>query len=357
MSFKDKMRKPTVITGVIAASLITAGTAFAAVAGAPVASANGSAGYDTNTVAPLGQTDVQSVVTGGQYGLGVAGGAHGLQLCNTTTARAAQIGLLSDNLKTTYRVATAVGTLPAPGCPVGGVLPGEVTFPGLANVPFGHRVWMEARLVRANRVIRVLICTPRGPLGPVINPLAPDQLAPVGLRPGPGLFPGFRCFFRPIVISRAAVVFLAQDLSAPTVNPLAGDLAGVQVRIVPVPSSTRYTDAGAGVNQNTAKLVACAGNGFPAALAGPAAYESAACQPISAFDHTTHSVGGGAAQSFLSSNTTEGVSPGTTVATPALIAPNNSLVVTPASVTPGTASGASTGGDSFTMFSANLPTT
>lgn len=354
MSIKDKMRKPAVLTGVFAASLITAGTAFAAVSGTPVASPNGNAGYDVSTT---NATDVQSVVTGGQYGLGVDGGAHGVQLCNKTTAGAAQIGLLSDNLKTTYHVATGVGVLPAPGCPIGGVLSSPVDFPGLSAVPFGHRVWMDARLVKQRRVFTVLICNIRGPGRPVINPLAPDQLPPVGLVPRPGIFPGFRCFLRPFVVTRAAVVFQAQDLSAPTINPLTGDLAGVQTRIVPVPRATVYTDAGAGVNQNTAKLVACAGNGFPQTLAGPAAYVSAACQPISTFDHTTYAVNNGAALSFLSGNTTEGVSPGTTTADPALIAPNNTLAATLASVPPGTSTGASTGGDSFTMFSANLPTT
>lgn len=374
----------------LALPLILGGyAAFAAVNGAPVSSTNGNAGYGAATADPGGFTDVQSVVTGGQYGLAVKAGAQGVQMCvrapgpapspsattpsatpsatATVTATpspslrpapanlAAQVGLLSDNLKTTYHVASVLGVLPSPGCPVGGVAPSPVDFPALTAVPFGHRVWVDASLNRTTRSFRVLVCVLRfRPGGPPV-PLAPDQPVP-GVTPAPGLFPGFRCFFRTVTRHAATVTFMAQDLDASTTAPAAGDLPGVQVREVRVPSGTVFTDAGAGVNEDLTSLVPCAGNGFPKTLAGPAAEVSAACQPVSAFDHATATVAGGAAQPFSALTTTEGVSPGSTAATPALVAPDNTLAGTPASTPPGTAANASAGGNSFTLFTGNVPT-
>lgn len=349
-------RRAAIILTAIAAPLLIAGAAFAAVNPAPVASAIGNAGYDAINTA--GFTDVQSVVTGGQYGLTVDAGAHGVQLCNKTSGFGAQVGLLSDNLKTTYHVASGVGTIPAPGCPIGGVLPSPVDFPGLTAVPFGHRVWLDANLVQKIKRFKVLICIFNDHLKGEGDqaPLAPDQAPPVDHTPGPGGYGFFHCFFKIITIQKNYVAFYAQDLDAPS-TPTTGDLAGVQTRFVHVPAGTLFDNAGAGVNENLTKLVACAGNGFPKTLAGPAAYVTAACQPISAFDHTTATPAAGVATGLSALTTTEGISPGGTTATPALIAPDNTLAVTPSTTPPGTAANASTGGDSFTMFSGNAPTT
>ena len=339
----------------LAAGLLAGGgvAAVAAVAPGAVSSVNGNAGYDAATANPAGFTDVQSVVTGGQYGLTVDAGAHGVQLCSRPGNFGAQIGLLSDNLKTTYHVASKTGVIPGAGCPVGGVLAAPADFPALTAVPYGHRVWVDASLVRKVRTFKVLVCIFKGKQHHGQEPLAPDQ-GPRDLKPHAGAYGFFRCFFKVITVQKDVVVFMAQDLDAPAV-PAAGDLAGVQTRFVHVPSSTVFTDAGAGVNENLTKLVACAGNGFPESLAGPAAYVSAACQPISAFDHATATVGAGLPQGLSALATTEGVSPGTTAAVPALIAPDNTLAVTPAATPPGTAANASAGGDSFTMFSGNAP--
>jgi hypothetical protein len=353
------MRRSTrlaMAAGFMALAVCAGTAAFAAVSGTPVASVNGNGGYDAATADPAGFTDVQSVVTGGQYGLTVDAGAHGVQLCSKTSSFGAQVGLLSDNLKTTYHVASGTGTIPGAGCPVGGVLPVPVDFPALTAVPYGHRVWLDASLIHKVKTFTVLICIIKDRQHDTLDPLAPDQAPPVGIDPKPGEYGGFRCFIKHIRIIKDVVVFMAQDLDAPTAVPVAGDLPGVQTRYVRVPHGTVFDNAGAGVNENLTKLVACAGNGFPKALAGPAAYVTAACQPISAFDHTTASVAAGPATGLSALATTEGVSPGTTTATPALIAPDNTLAVTPGSVPPGTAVNASTGGDSFTMFSGNAPT-
>lgn len=359
--------------------LFGAYAAVAAVAPSPVSSANGNAGFDAATSDAAGFTDVQSVVTGGQYGLAVKSGAQGVQLCvrppapapaPTVTATvtpirhlhpapanfAAQVGLLSDNLKTTYSVASGVGVIGGTGCPTGGVLASPVTFPALAAVPFGHRVWVDATLNRTVRHVRVLVCVLREGEREGLAPLAPDQAPPVGLEPREGLFGGFRCFIRTITRPAASVTFSAQDLDAPTAAPAAGDLAGVQTRTVRVPSGTVFTDAGAGVNEDLTSLVACSGNGFPKTLPGPAAYVSAACQPVSAFDHATATIGTGAAQALAALDTTEGISPSGTAAAPALVAPDNSIAVTPATTPPGTASNASAGGSSFELFTGNVPT-
>lgn len=354
MYFGRKARRAGVLAGAAAALVLGAGVAVAAVAPGAVSSVNGNGGYDAATTNVAGMTDVQSVVTGGQYGLTVNAGAHGVQLCNRPSNFGAQVGLLSDNLKTTYHVASAVGTIPGAGCPVGGVLPTPVDFPALTAVPFGHRVWVDANLIHKVKTYKVLVCVIKIKLHRGLAPLAPDQ-GPLDLHPKAGIYGGFHCYIKAITVQKDVVVFMAQDLDAPTAIPVTGDLAGVQTRYVHVPHGTVFTDAGAGVNENLTKLVACAGNGFPKALAGPAAYETAACQPISAFDHTTATVAAGAPTGLSALTTTEGVSPGTTVATPALIAPDNSLAVTPGTTPPGTAVNASTGGDSFTMFSGNAP--
>lgn len=355
MRFTSKWRKTAAAAAVLCLSGVTAGAAMAAVAPGAVTSVNGNGGYDATTADPAGFTDTQAVVTGGQYGLTVDGGAHGAQLCNHASNYGAQVGLLSDNLKTTYHVASAVGTIGGAGCPVGGVIPGAVDFPALTAVPYGHRVWVDANLIRKVKAYKVLVCVFKVREHEGQAPLYPDQAPPVGLTPREGPYGGFRCFFKVIRVQKDYVVFMAQDLDAPA-TPVAGDLAGVQTRFVHVPRTTVFDNAGAGVNEDLTKMVACSGNGFPKTLAGPAAYVTAACQPVSAFDHVTATVAAGAPQGLSALNTTEGVSPGSTTATPALIAPDNTLAVTPGTTPPGTAANASAGGDSFTMFSGNAPT-
>jgi hypothetical protein len=255
---------------------------------------------------------------------------------------AAQIGLLSNNLTTTYAVASATGVLPGSGCPTGGVLASPVTFPGLSAVPFGHHVWVHAMVTRGPRFVRALVCVPTGPAA---TPTAtPTPTGPV--------IPGFTCRFVLLRRHASRVVFEAQDLDAPVTGAPPGDQPGVQTRTARIPRFTVFTDAGVGVNENLTSLVACTGGGFPLTLPGPAAYVTAACQPINMMEYATATPAGGTATDFGALTSTEGISPS---ATGALVAPNNTLST--ANVGPhGTASDASTAGSHLQIFTGNLPT-
>lgn len=320
--------------------------ALAAVAPAPIAAANGSGGYDA---AATNFTDLQAVDTPTQYGTTVKGGAQGVQLCNATSNRTAQLGLLTDNLSTNYSVASAVGTLAAPGCPTGGQLTSPVTFPALAAVPFGHHVWLNINRTRTAVVRRVLICVPTGPV-PTASPSATPT---VTATPAPPVVPGFTCHFRSVRRIANAVVFEAQDLDAPTTAAPAGDQPGVQTRTVRVGRGLRFDHASAGLNANLTALTACSGGGFPAVLAGPAAYTTAACQPVAGFSYAAAAQGAGPLAGLDTLNLSEGISPNTTAA---LVAPNNSLTGT--STGPhGTASDAATAGASFNVLTGNVTLT
>ena len=147
---------------------------------------------------------------------------------------------------------------------------------------------------------------------PTVNPQGQTVLS----------IPGFtlKCRVVTKTIRKATVTFEAQDIDAPTVNPLAGDLAGVQTRTVPLPAGTVFDSAGAGIVQNTAALTPCTGTGFPALLSGPAAYTSRACQNVNITEYATAAIGGGASQDYGALNTSEVVTPNSSAA---LIAPNH----------------------------------
>jgi hypothetical protein len=330
--------------------------ALAAVAPAPIAAANGSGGYDaTNT----NFTDLQAVDTATQYGTTVRGGAQGLQLCNGSSNQTAQLGLLTDNVSTAYSVASAFGTLAAPGCPTGGQLTGPVTFPALAAVPYGHHVWLNINRTRVRVSRRLLICIENGssptaspsatPTGTVTATATPTVTA----TPTPPVIPGFTCHFRTRVRAANRVVFEAQDLDAPTTAAPAGDQPGVQTRTVVVGRGLRFDHASGGLNANLTALTACSGNGFPAVLAGPAAYTTAACQPVAGFSYAAVAQGAGPLVGLDTQTLSEGISPN---ATAALVAPNNSLTGTSAGPH-GTASDAATAGASFTVFTGNVTLT
>ena len=389
-----------------AAALVLGGgsAAFAAVAGAPQANTIGMGGYDSATTNPAGFTDVQDVQQPDQYGLTIATGRQGVQLCNSTTGESAKLGLFSTNTSTVYALQYAVAS--AAGCPANGPLTGT-TIPALAAVPFGHHVWKNIELVKKTRTIRILVCvlvnhagqpvptptptnpivTPTGtptPTGtstvtpapvtttPTTTPTATGTAtttalirhhttdpapAPTVTAPGGdlnGLLPGFilHCHIVTRTITRNVVLFEAQDLDAPIATPLTGDLAGVQTVTVPVPAGTTFDHASWGANENTTTMTACSGNGFPLALTGPAAYISDACQPVDVAGYATATIGTGTPQDPTALTTTELISP----ATAALVAPNNTLTATtPITFPHGTASDASTTGGAFTLFTANAP--
>lgn len=354
-----------VLIAALAALVVAAGIgipeALAAVNPAPIAAANGSGGYD---VASTNLTDIQAVDTPTQYGTTVQGGAQGLQLCSSITSRAAQLGLLTDNVSTVYSVASAVGTLPAPGCPTGGQLPSPVAFPALATVPFGHHVWLNISRTRVRVVRRVLICVP---IRPVVTPspspsvsstatstatASPSATPTVTVTAPPvPVIPGFRCHFVRVVRAANRVVFEAQDLDAPLTAAPVGDQPGVQTRTVTVGPGTRFDHASAGLNANLTALTGCTGVGFPAALAGPAAYTTAACQPVAAFTYAAASQAAGPVAGIDTFGTvSEGISPN---AGAALVAPNNTLSATSTGPA-GTASDAATAGSSFTVDTGNV---
>ncbi len=153
---KRGRRRLYTIAAATAALLAGAGTALAAVSLTPQTNTVGAGGYTATTTASSGFSSVQAVINGGQYGLTVAGGRHGVKMCNSTSGEAAAVGLFSNNLNTDYAVQYGVG-VSSPGCPAGET-PALVTFPGLAAVPFGHHVWVNERLVTRTRTVRILVC-------------------------------------------------------------------------------------------------------------------------------------------------------------------------------------------------------
>lgn len=185
---------------------------------------------------------------------------------------------------------------------------------------------------------------------------------------GPGALsgnelPGFtlRCHIVIRTITRHVLLFQAQDLDAPTVTPLAGDLAGVQTATVPfgspgLPSGTVFDHASHGISLNTAQLTGCTGAGFPTALGGPAAYDSAACQPVVVFEYAAATIGSGAPQDFQALTTTEVIdrNPPTSNSANALAAPDNSIA--PLNLGPHgpVASGAVTAGSHDVDFTGNV---
>lgn len=404
-------RRLAVVALTAAVLAATATAAYAAVSPAPNTNTIGSGGYVATTTAAAGFTANQAVIAADQYGLTVAGGRHGIKMCNSASGETAAVGLFSGNLSTEYAVQYGVDV--APGCPFGqGAL---TTFPNLSAVPFGHHVWVSEQSVTRTRTIRILVCFLGGPHHPVPVP-TPTQLpvtpstststtpapvtsttspAPVtsttspapatstttaattalivrhGVTPGPGVYgpgapmvgnqlPGdfFRCVIIRKTITRNVVVFLADDLDAPVATPLAGDLAGVQVAVAHVPAGTVFDTAGAGVSENLTSLVACAGGGFPITLNGTpigqvADYASAACQPVSVFEYAGAQVAGGPFTDWLTLNTTEAISPS---AGGALVAPNGSIAggINLGPHGPVTA-GASVTGSHFVMFTGNAP--
>jgi hypothetical protein len=366
--FKKRTRYGRLLATAAVLSLFAgAGVAYAAVSGTPTTATNGSAGYNATTASAAGFSDNQTVINANQYGLTIKTGAYGDQLCNSTTGFGAQIGLLSNNLTTLYGVATGTGTIPAPGCPTGGVIPGGVVFPNLSGVPYGHHVWVDETLVKKVKYIKLLICILDDRHGkPVDDSMTGEPAA--GLAPvvagEPNLGPEghklygdrIKCFIVKKKIEKDIVIFRAQDLDAPA-TPTVGDLAGVQTRFVHVPHGTVFDNAGVGTNENLTGLVACVGlaaDGFtyPRTLAGPAAYVSVACQPTAVFEFSTASDGGGPATDFGALTTTEVVSPNATAAN---VAPNNSLTTTNTGPH-GTAPGASAAGSHLQVNSANAPT-
>jgi hypothetical protein len=333
-------RRRTIAALTLAAAALAGGTtaALAAVAPVPAAAPNGEAGY--NATAPGGFTDDQAVITPTQYASTIKAGDQGVQLCAAGANLAAQAGLASSNTATTFAVGSAVGVLQAGVCPAGGVLPNPVTFPGLAAVPFGHHVWVDARLMTRNVTRRALVCTPAVP----------------GVTPPPGSFTvgGLTCVRQRITLPRSRVVFQAQDLDAPAAGAPAGDQPGLQVRIARrLPPGTVLNSAGTGISTNATALVGCAGNGFPMVLAGPAAYTTAACQPVTTATYATATPAGGAATPLSGLAVSEVVSPD---AAGALVAPNNTLTGTSTGPAGPAAAGASQAGSAFTVFTGSAPT-
>ena len=329
-------------------------------------------------------------------------------LCDSATGLSAQEGQVSSNLDTAYSVVSVLGN-PAGGCPDHGIAPGAVTFPGLSAVPFGHHVWTNILVTKKTKTVRLLVCvlvnkhngqpvpTPSptianptaSPSESVTQPTAspsestapPTDITGSGGTEAPTASPSgsptvsqptasptgsptvnpngttdltldgftFRCRIVTKTISKNVVTFEAQDIDAPTVTPLAGDSAGVQTRTVHLPAGTVFDSAGGGIVQNLAALVPCSGLGFPAILAGPAAYTSRACQPVNVTEYATVAIAGGASQNLQALNAAEVIAPG---ASAAVIAPNNSIG-TVNSGPHGTASDASTTGTSFRMFTGN----
>lgn len=378
-------RRIATFAATVAAVGLTAGAALAAVSPAPETAVNGNGGYDARNV--TGFTDNQGVVQPDQYSSTIKGGAQGAQLCNTTSGFGAQVGLASNNLTTVFAVGSVVGTLPAPGCPTGGQIPGAVTFPALSAVPYNHHVWVDEQLATKTKTVRVLICILSSKSGKqYAEPsAAPSTVAPTitasttaklgGYTPTPTPAPtrtvgvtqptptpttatpttaapttsvtgtpaptptqstgklhgyGVKCWIKTITIVKSVVLFQAQDLDAPVAVPVAGDLPGVQTRTVHVPAGTLFDSAGLGINQNLTGMTACAGvaadgNTYPRSLAGPAAYISAACQPVSVIEYGVATPAGGVPTGYQALTTQEGISPAGTATAPALVAPNNSI--------------------------------
>jgi hypothetical protein len=379
MQLRSTRRRLAVIVTAAAVALgAGAAAAYAAVSPAPNTNTIGSGGYVASTTAAAGFTANQAVIAADQYGLTVAGGRHGVKMCNSTSGETAAAGLFSGNMSTSY--AAQYGVSVAPGCPFG---QGTLTdFPNLSAVPFGHHVWVSEQLITRTRTVRLLVCFLGGPrVNPLETPTTPDTGTPSasttalvvrhGVTPVPGVtepgapliagqLPGdfFRCRIITKTITRNLVLFQADDLDAPVATPVAGDLAGVQTATVRVPAGTVFDRAGAGISENLTALVACTGGGFPITLNGTPAgevadYASAACQPVSVFEYAGAQIGTGPFTDWLALDTTEAISPS---AGGALVAPNGSIAGGINSGPHGpAASGASVTGSHFVMFTGNAP--
>jgi hypothetical protein len=356
-----------VVTTTATALLLSAGVAFAVVSATANVNTIGMGGYNVNTP---GITENQEVVQPDQYSLAIQAGRQGIGLCNSVTGDSAKLGLFSNNLTTVFQAQWAVAS--APGCPANGPLTGT-TIPALSAVPFNHHVWLNETLVTKVKRITILVCILEDKNTDKPAPMPTDTGAPSDAPlgqgqdhvPGLGDVPGtqdklhgdfFKCFIIHKVIKRQTILFEAQDLDAPTGTPVAGDLAGVQTVVVPLGPIFHHTvvsfdNATWGASENTATLVGCTGNGFPAVLAGPAAYTSGACQPISVGEYATYTAGLVVSPLTGPATATELVSPNNT---DALMAPNNSLSAVNTGPH-GTASDASTSGGHYALFTANVP--
>ena len=413
-----------VVLAALTAVLLGAGTALAAVAAAPNANQIGAAGYDATTADPLGFTDNQAVENADQYALQVSGGRLGVKMCNGTSHESAAIGEFSGNTNTTYAVQYGTGV--APDCPAGQIPAADLhTFPALSNVPFGHHVWVDERVITKVKTIRLLVCvlvnkhnghpaptptatqptpgitpsvsqptasptseSPSAPptdisgsggtevpsespsvSQPTASPTGTEPVVTPTVNPNGSVslgIPGFtlKCHIVTKTIRKHVLLFQAQDLDAPVATPLAGDLAGVQVATIPfgsptLPNGTIFDHANNGSTENLSLLTPCAGAGFPTALAGPAAYDSAACQPLVVFEFAAAAPGAGPPQDFQALTTTEVISrtPATSANANALMAPDNSITATNLGPHGPVASGAVIAGSHYVDFSGNVSLT
>jgi hypothetical protein len=363
------------------------------------------------------------VVNGDQYGLQIHQGVMGNKMCNSTSHQAAVIGEFSGNTNTTYAIQWGTG-VSAPDC--AGNVPGLHTFPALTNVPFGHHVWTDERVITRTKTIRFLICilvnkhnghpvpTPSpsvanptaGPTNSVAAPTASPSTAPPTDISGSGgteepsaspsespsvslptagptgtptvsptvnpqgqtvlSIPGFtlRCHIVVKTITKHVLLFQAQDLDAPVATPTAGDLAGVQTATVPfgsatLPAGTVFDQAGHGINENLSALTPCAGAGFPTGLSGPAAYDSAACQPVVVFEFAAAAAGASPPADFQSLTTQEVISrnPPTQANANADVAPDNSITTTNLGPHGPVTSGAVIAGSHDVVFTGNVALT
>ena len=335
-------------------------------------------------------------------------------MCNGTTHESAAIGLFSGNTNTTYAV--QYGAAQAPGCPIGQIPAANLTtFPALTNVPFGHHVWVDERVVTRTKTIRLLICklvnkhnghpvpTPTPSVGlPTATPTSESPSAPPTDISGSGgteqpsgspsvsqptasptgsptispsvnpqgqtqlTLPGFtlKCHIVTKTITKHVLLFQAQDLDAPVATPLAGDLAGVQTATIAfgsanLPNGTIFDHASNGIFLNTALLTPCSGAGFPTALAGPAAYDSAACQPNVVFEFAAAAAGASAPQDFQAQTTQEVITriPASSANANALAAPDNSITATNLGPHGPTGAGAVTAGSHYVDFTGNVALT
>jgi hypothetical protein len=403
-------RRPRFLFTLLAAlvSLAFATAAFAAVSPTPNANDIGAGGYDAASTNPAGFTDNQAVIQADQYGLQISGGRVGVKMCNASSGESAVIGEHSSNTNTDYAVQYGAG-VGSPGCPAGEVPAASlVTFPNLAAVPFGHHVWVDERVVTRTFEVKFLICilfdrhhhpvpTPTGTGEPsVTNPTSPPTTEqptspattaaalaakftqtggpvpePQVTEPGGPINPephGFHLLCRIVIrtFTKHAVVFTAQDLDAPVATPLAGDLAGVQTAVIrfgsgpgEIPVGTVFDHGSNGISENTSLLTGCSGAGFPTLLAGPAAYDSAACQPVAVFEYAAATEGAGSPADFQALTSTEVISrtPPSSANADALVAPDNSITPTNLGPHGPTAAGAVTAGSHYVDFTGNVSLT
>lgn len=387
-----RARTGLVLAGVTGLLLGAGAAAWAVVAPAPSINAIGSGGYDSTTANPGGFVDGQEVVVPDQYSLTIAAGNQGAQGCNGATGESGKVGLHSTNLSTVFEAQWAAGV--APGCPVGPLT--GTTFPNLANIPFNHHVWVHWELVKKVKRVIILVCilkekndnrpvptpSPTQPLptesatatptATVTQPLpspsttsASPSASPAAATPTPtgtqtenpqyGQLPKgdklggdfIKCFIIKRTFTKTVAILQAQDLDAPVVTPVAGDLPGPQTVVVALPKGTIFDHASWGATENLTNMTACAGTAadghfYPVNLAGPAIYTSGACQPANEQGYMTATPAGGSPTDPTLLDTTELIAPN---AHAALIAPNNSLTpTTPAGFPHSTDPDASTAG-------------